>query len=68
MASAMSGLYKVIEILQVVFFYGMLAVILLMLYKVSKELGDIKRALTDMEERIVLALLPREAKPDKAEP
>jgi len=67
MAGAMSGLYRVIQFLQVLFFYGIMAAILLMLYKVSKELGDVKRTLADMEERMVLAMLPREARPDKAE-
>ncbi|HEY1207373.1 MAG: hypothetical protein ABSH46_15895 [Bryobacteraceae bacterium] len=63
----MSGLFKVIQFLQMLLFYAILAVIILMLYKVTKEVGDLKRSLTDMEERIMLALLPREAKPDKAE-
>lgn len=67
MSGAFSGLFKVIQFLQVVFFYGILAAILLMLYKVTKELGDVKRSLADMEERIVLAMLPREARPDRAD-
>jgi Ca2+/Na+ antiporter len=67
MLGAMSGLFKVIQFLQMLLFYAILAVIILMLYKVTKEVGDLKRSLTDMEERIMLALLPREAKPDKAE-
>ena len=67
MLGAMSGLFKVIQVLQMLLFYAILAVIILMLYKVTKEVGDLKRSLTDMEERIMLALLPREAKPDKAE-
>jgi hypothetical protein len=67
MAGALSGLFTVVQVLQVIFFYCILGAILLMLYKVSKELGDVKRTLADMEERIVLAMLPREARPDKAE-
>jgi len=67
MLGAMSGLFKVIQFLQMLLFYAILAVIILMLYKVTKEVGDLRRSLTDMEERIMLALLPREAKPDKAE-
>ena len=67
MAGAMSGLMTVVQFLQVIFVYGMLAAMLLMLYKVSKELRDLKRSLADMEERLLLAMLPREAKPDRAE-
>jgi len=57
----------VVGILQVLFVYGILAAILLMVYRVSKEVGDLKRSLTDMEERILIAMLPKEAKPDRAE-
>jgi hypothetical protein len=57
----------VVGILQVLFVYGILAAILLMVHRVSKEMGDLKRSLTDMEERILLAMLPKEAKPDRAE-
>ncbi len=67
MAGAMSGLMTIVQFLQVIFVYAMLAAMLLMLYKVSKEVGDLKRSLADMEERIMLALLPREAKTDRAE-
>lgn len=67
MAGAMSGLMTVVQFLQVIFVYGMLAAMLLMLYKISKELADVKRALADMEERLVLAMLPKEAKADRAE-
>jgi uncharacterized membrane protein YqhA len=67
MAGAMSGLMTVVQFLQVIFVYGMLAAMLLLLYKVSKELADVKRSLTDMEERLLLAMLPKEAKPDRAE-
>ena len=67
MAGALSGLMTVVQFLQVLFFYGIMAAILLMVYRVSKELGDVKRSLADMEERLMLAMLPREAKPDRAE-
>ena len=67
MGGVMSSLMTVVQFLQVLFVYGLLAAMFLMLYKVSKELGDLKRSLADMEERIMLALLPREAKPDRAE-
>ena len=67
MAGAMSGLMTVLGFLQVLFVYGILAAILLMVHRVSKEVGDLKRSLADMEERLVLAMLPREAKPDRAE-
>ncbi|HXN49751.1 MAG TPA: hypothetical protein VN893_24070 [Bryobacteraceae bacterium] len=67
MAGAISGVMAFVQILQVIFVYGMLAVMLLMLYKVSKEVADLKRALTDMEERLLLAMLPKEAKADRAE-
>ena len=67
MGAAISGLMTVVQFLQIIFVYGMLAAMLLMLYKVSKEVADIKRSLADMEERLLLAMLPREAKPDRAE-
>ena len=67
MAGAMSGLMTVVQFLQVIFVYGMLAAMLLMTYKVTKELADLKRALADMEERLLLAMLPKEAKTDRAE-
>ena len=67
MAGAVSSLMTVVGILQVLFVYGILAAILLMVYRVSKEVGDLKRSLTDMEERILIAMLPKEAKPDRAE-
>jgi hypothetical protein len=68
MGGAMSGLFRVIQVLAAVCFYGVLGAIAFMLYRVSKDLADFKRSLTDMEERIMLALLPREARPDKAGP
>jgi uncharacterized membrane protein YqhA len=67
MGGVISGLMSVVQFLQIIFVYGMLAAMLLMLYKVSKEVADIKRSLADMEERILLALLPKEAKPERAE-
>ena len=67
MAGAISGVMAFVQILQVIFVYGMLAVMLLMLYKVSKEVADLKRSLTEMEERLLLAMLPKEAKADRAE-
>ncbi len=70
MASAMSGLFRLMQFFQVVLIfsaYGVLGVAAVMLYRVSRELAEVRRTLTDMEERIVLALLPREEKPDKAE-
>jgi hypothetical protein len=67
MAGAVSGLMTLLQFLQVLFFYGLLAVILLMVYRLGKELGDIKRLLADMEERLLLAMLPKEAKPDRTE-
>ena len=67
MGGVISGLMTVVQFLQIIFVYGMLAAMLLMLYKVSKEVADIKRSLADMEERLLLAMLPREAKPDRAE-
>ena len=67
MSGALSVLMTVVQFLQVLFFYGIMAAILLMVYRVSKELGDVKRSLADMEERLMLAMLPREAKPDRAE-
>jgi len=60
MAGAISGLMTVVQFLQIIFVYGMLAAILLMLFKVSKEVADLKRALTDTEERLLLAMLPKE--------
>jgi len=66
MAGAISGLMTVVQFLQIIFVYGMLAAILLMLFKVSKEVADLKRALTDTEERLLLAMLPKE-KPERAE-
>ena len=67
MAGAMSGLMTIVQFLQVIFFYGILAIILLMVYRLSKELAGIKRSLADMEERLMLAMLPKEAKPDRTE-
>jgi hypothetical protein len=67
MGGALAGLHQIIQFLQILFFYGVLAIVLLMLYRVSKEVGDLKRSLADMEERILLAMLPRNAKPDNPE-
>jgi len=67
MGGVISGLMSVVQFLQIIFVYGMLAAMLLLLYKVSKEVADIKRSLTDMEERLLLAMLPKEAKAERAE-
>ncbi len=67
MAGVMSSVMTIMQFLQILFVYGMLAAMLLMLYKVSKEVADLKRSLADMEEHILLALLPKEAKADRAE-
>ncbi len=57
----------VMQILQIVFVYGVLTALFLLLYKVSKEVADIKRALAETEERLLLAMLPKEAKADRTE-
>lgn len=67
MAGAMSGLFKLMQLLQVVFFYGVLGVIVIMLYRVSKELGEIKRSIVDLQEHVALAQIPRAASADRAE-
>ncbi len=66
MAGAISSIMTVVQWLQIIFVYGTLAAMFLMLHKVSKEVADIKRALADMEERLLLAMLPKE-KPERAE-
>jgi hypothetical protein len=55
------------QVVQIIFFYGIMAAILLMLYKVSKQLDDFKRSLADIEERIVLAMLPKQANRDNTD-
>jgi hypothetical protein len=52
-------------LLQVLVFYGMMAVIMVLLYRVSNGLADLKRTIQDMEERIVLAQLPRKTDPER---
>jgi hypothetical protein len=66
MGAAFGGLMWVVQILQVFCLYGMLAAIAYMLYKMWKEIADIKRSITDLQETITLMRLPREADRDKA--
>jgi hypothetical protein len=66
MGAAFSGLIWVVQILQVFCLYGMLAAIAYMLYKMWKEIGDIKRSIADLQETITLMRLPREADRDRA--
>ena len=66
MGAAMDGMAALIRILSALLFYGMIAVILLMLYKITKEVADIKRAIADLQESVMMAMLPKE-KPERAE-
>ncbi len=68
MTGAISGLVSVIHFLQVLFVYGVMSLILLMLYRVSKEVGEVKRSLIDLREAIALAQLPRIVDAEKTEP
>jgi len=67
MGEAMTTLGNVLRILSALVFYGMMAAIILMLYRLSKDVSEVKRSIIDLRETITLAQLPREAKPDRAE-
>ncbi len=62
MGSAMGGMMQMMQILQIIFVYGLLTAMVFMLYKVNKEVGEIKRAITDLQDSITFGQLPPEAR------
>jgi hypothetical protein len=66
MGAMVGGVVKLIQFLQVVFFYGMMAAVIYMLYKLQKEIGEVKNSITELHETVALLRLPREADRDRA--
>jgi hypothetical protein len=67
MTTAIGGLMTLLQALLMILYYGMMAVIILMLYKVSKEVGEIKRSILELQETVALSQLPRQTNPERSE-
>lgn len=63
--SALSSLGTIVQALSVLFFYGMMGLVVVMLYRVSKDVTDLKRTMMDLQESVALAQLPSVAKPEE---
>ena len=65
MNGAMATLSGLIGILSMLFFYGMMGIVILLLYRLQKDMADVKRSIFDLQETVALAQLPREPRPDR---
>jgi hypothetical protein len=57
----------VLSYLTMIFFYGVMLTVILMMRKVSKDMVDVKQSILDLQQTITLMQLPREKDRDKAE-